>query len=142
MARPTPEEKLLIDERRRKVTALWLSHVTQEEIARQIGVSQKTVSVDIKAIREEYKADRTEMIDREAAELDHIERECALRYRQDKAGEWLDRRLKVKDRRAKLLGLDAPAKIDARSEVTGSIRLGWDDGPNDTDESGETAEQP
>lgn len=123
MGRPNGQEKLLIEERRRKVATLWLAHVTQEEIAAQIGVSQKTVSVDISAIKAQYRAERTEIIDRENAELDHMERECALRYQREKAGEWLDRRLKVKERRAKLLGLDAPSKVEASGPGGGPLRV-------------------
>ena len=107
-----------IEERRQKVAALWLAHVSQPAIARQLKCGQATVSRDIKAIRLEYKAERTDIIDREAAELDHIERECAVRYQGDKSGEWLDRRLKVKERRARMLGLDAPTRSRDEIELT------------------------
>lgn len=114
--------------------------MTQEDIARRLEVGQATVSRDITAVKLQYRAERQERIDQDAAILDSIEQECAVRYQREKAGEWIDRRLRVHERRAKLLGLDAPAKIDQRSEVIGSVRLGWDDGPTDTYESEGTEE--
>lgn len=104
------QEVIQVEERRRKVLALYLSCVTQPQIAKQIGVDQATISRDLKACRAELRMEREELIEREAASIDAIERECAVRYQGDKSGEWLDRRIKCMDRRSKLLGLDAPAK--------------------------------
>jgi len=123
MAETRQQKQAIIDERRRKVASLYFAHLTQQEIATQLGVTQQLISLDLKAIRSEYRAERTEILDREAAELDHIERECALRYQRDKAGEWIDRRLKVKERRAKLLGLDAPAKVEASGPGGAPLRV-------------------
>lgn len=119
--RPTPEEKLAIEERRRKVASLWLAHVTQNEIARQLEVSQPTVSLDIKAIRQQYRAERTEILDREAAELDQMERDAALQFAHTKAREWMSERRAIKERRARMLGLDAPAKVEASGPGGGPI---------------------
>src|SRR6185312_3650090 len=49
------KQRLQIDERRLKVSELILKSHSQAEIARQLGVTQATVSNDIKKIREMWK---------------------------------------------------------------------------------------
>ncbi len=123
-ASQTREQKQMeMEERRRKVLALYLSCVTQPQIAKQIGVDQATVSRDLKACRAELRIERDELIEREAATLDAIERECAVRYQGDKSGEWLDRRIKCMDRRSKLLGLDAPTKQQLSGDDGGPVQV-------------------
>jgi hypothetical protein len=111
-----PEQlALAVEDRRREVARLYLARWTQREIARELGVSQTLVCFDIQAIREEYRTERQEMIEREVASLEAVEREVCDRYDEDRNPEWLDKRLKCMERRAKLLGLDAPKKVDATS---------------------------
>lgn len=121
MARGVTPKKMEIDERRRKVAQLYLRRQTQEEIGRVLGVSQDTISLDLKALREKWAAENVENLDqvkvREAAELDEMEAEAAVEFSRRKNWEWFDRRLKVKERRAKLLGLDAPTKTDANVNI-------------------------
>ncbi len=108
-----------IAERRRRVAALYTRRINQEDIARQVGVDQSTVSKDIKAMLKEWRegalSDIADVRARELGELDEIERDCALQFAASKDPGWIDRRLKCKERRSKLLGLDAPE----RKEVTG-----------------------
>lgn len=141
MPRPRGEQ-LAIEARRRKVAELWLAHAPQEEIGREVGVNQATISRDIKAIRDQFRAERDEILDRETAELDHIERECVTRYQQDLTGDWIDRRLKVKERRSKLLGLDAPAKVEQSGPGGGPhlISLNWENAPSDISDADEMPE--
>ena len=110
-------------ERRQNVTALYLRHVDQTTIAQQIGVTQSTVSRDITALTQYWLRVSVEAVEavkaRELAELDDIERECAMQFAVVKDPAWLDRRLKCKERRAKLLGLDAPTKV-APTDVSGT----------------------
>jgi predicted transcriptional regulator len=119
----TTQKTAEIEERRRKVAGLYLSRVKQEDIARQLGVSQPTVSLDIKAILAEYRAERHEQIDREAAELDAMEQQAAAGFTRRKDRQWLETRLKIKDRRAKLLGLDAPTKQEVSGPDGGDVRI-------------------
>lgn len=130
MGQTRGQKTLEMEERRRKVAALYLAHVTQTEIATRLGLSQPTVSRDVEAIRREYRQAREELIDREAAGLDAIERDCVLQYQATKAVEWIRARLETKQRRAKLLGLDAPQKVaptNPEGDGPAEIRVRWDD---------------
>lgn len=119
MARGVNQEEIKIAERRKKVSQLYLRHQTQAEIGRVLGVDQKTISNDLAALREQWKAaglmNTDEVKQREAAELDEMEAEAAVEFGKRKSTEWFVQRLKCKERRAKLLGLDEPA----RQEVSG-----------------------
>ena len=121
MARGVNQEAVKIEERRRKVLQLYLRHQTQAEIGRVLGVDQKTISNDIAAIRAGWKEANTFDFDaikqREAAELDEMEAEAAIEFGRKKSSEWFTNRLKVKERRARLLGLDEPAKVDSNVKV-------------------------
>jgi DNA-binding MarR family transcriptional regulator len=116
-----------VRDRRKKIAALYLNKVDQADIAEKLGISQPTVSRDIKALNEEWRIesikDVKEHISRELAELERMELEAASlfqaakRDKQEKlAVNWIETRLKIKDRRANLLGLNGSQKIDMRSE--------------------------
>ncbi len=47
-----PNGRFAVEERRRSVAALLAQSMTQDEIARELGISQMTVSRDMKALRE------------------------------------------------------------------------------------------
>lgn len=121
MARGVNAEALRIEERRKKVSQLYLRHQPQTEIARVLGVTQATISTDLAALREQWKSaglmNTDEVKQREAVELDEMEAEAAVEFSKRKQYEWMDRRLKIKERRAKLLGLDEPAKVDSTVTV-------------------------
>lgn len=112
-----------VSRRRATVAKLWTRRLTQEEIASAVGVDQSTVSRDIKMLvanwRKEALGDLTAARARELADLDGMEREAAVAASANVSPQALARllevRLRVKERRARLLGLDAPT----RSEVTG-----------------------
>lgn len=114
--RPDHLDEVEILARRQKVASLYLARRNQYEIARLLGVSQPTVCLDLAELKREWKesarSDLAELIDREAAELDEMEAAAALEFSKGKQWEWFDRRLAVKTRRAKLLGLDAPSRTD------------------------------
>lgn len=113
-------------ERRAKVAALFKAHLTIREIAKEVGVGQGTVEHDLMVIREEWKEQyikaAEEWIPLELAELDSMERDCALQFSATKHHMWLLRRLQIKERRAKMLGLDAPSKIDIRGWLAEQMR--------------------
>lgn len=118
-ARPDRVDETAIAERRRSVAALYLAHQTQTAIARRLSVAQSTVSEDLTALKEEWRResldDLSQIIEREAHELDEMERRAAMADAKCKTPEWFDRRLKCKERRARLLGLDQPQKADFTS---------------------------
>ncbi|HEY7311159.1 MAG TPA: hypothetical protein VH643_17485 [Gemmataceae bacterium] len=80
MSRNNPQKKLAILERRKNVAARYLRGQTQWEIARAFEVTQKTISLDLKAIQAEWLAqavlDRGEWTARELARIDEVERQA------------------------------------------------------------------
>lgn len=116
MAGQKSKKQAEIAERRRLVAGLYLRHVHQADIARELGVDQGTVSRDITALKEEWRtqalSDVQDRVRQELAELDHLESLCGERF--DSTGQvgWIAQRLAIKERRAKLLGLDAPKRSD------------------------------
>ncbi len=112
--RPHRLNETAILDRRRQVAALYLARQTQEAIARKLEVSQTTVCDDLATLREEWRqeqqADIAAIIVRELAELSEMEGAAAIQFASTHEPAWILARLKIKDRRARLLGLDAPEK--------------------------------
>jgi hypothetical protein len=75
--RPTPADKLLILQRRKRVAAAYLDGRPQWEIAEREGIAQQTVSDDLKAIRKEWRASALMDFDarqaQELAKIDNLE---------------------------------------------------------------------
>ena len=98
---------------------MLLGHATQEQIATQLNVSRRTVSADIQYLRslwrKELVADPVEIIAHELAELNDMERECVRSFTVTGDAVWIRERRMIKERKAKMLGLDAPV----RQEHTG-----------------------
>ena len=111
-----------VSARRVTVAKLWTRRLTQEEIAAAVGVNQSTISRDVKVLvaawREKALGDVTDARARDLADLDAMEREAAMAASGSVSPQELARllevRLRVKERRSRLLGLDAPQ----RQEVT------------------------
>jgi hypothetical protein len=105
-----------------------LRHIDQTDIAGQLGVDQSTISRDLAALKQEWRVavagEIAERIALELAELDQMERDCALQYSSERTVEWINMRLAIKKRRADLLGLDAPK----RTELTGREGGPWEPG--------------
>lgn len=122
--RPNRLDGATIADRRKKVAALYLRRQPMDAIAQQLDVSRSTVSLDLKALRQQWQEENREDIDavitRELAELSEMERDVALRFHEMKESEWITARLRIKERRARLMGLDQPARIDA---TTGGMTL-------------------
>lgn len=101
--------------RRSRVAMLRLAHLTQAEIAQQVGVSVGTVNADLKIIRDEW-ADRAatafeDWISEELAKMDRLERALLPQALQGQ-GAAAEKVLSIMDRRAKLLGLNKPDKVE------------------------------
>ena len=131
MIEKTPRKDEIII-RREAIAAMRARGLTQRQIRDSllnmkppIEVSIATVNRDLKIIRAEWKQKATESIDEwiasELADLDELEKQAWREKRYDLI-------LKIKDRRAKLLGLDKPM----RTELTGAdgapvkITIRWD----------------
>jgi DNA-binding transcriptional regulator LsrR (DeoR family) len=127
-----------IADRRRKVAAFYLNKYDQQEIANMLGVHQSTISRDIAYLSNKWlestKDDIEKMKCREIAELERMEKDAAAMYINAKNGEkpkdavaWMEQRLKIKDRRARLLGLDQAQKIDLDTQQNIVVNLTMED---------------
>ena len=104
------------EERRDKVMALALGGASVRQIARQVGVNHATVARDIHARLEAAAAECPATPKYRELHRERINQLLAAwwpRAREDHTA--LDRVLRLLEREAKLLGLDAPAK----QEITG-----------------------
>lgn len=110
---------LVIDERRRKVVALRRRGASIADIARTLEVAESTVSNDLTAtltaVRHTFDARETL-----ALELERLDRMQLAVYEDAIKGD--DKKiqtvLKIQERRAKYLGLDAEPERDTNSAVT------------------------
>lgn len=118
-------DEIEITDRRRKVARLLAKKITQVEIAKELGVSQPTISRDVVAIEEEWKREYSEALEliraRELAELRDMERDAAAAFAKTRDPRFLQARLATKTRIAKLVGLDAPERREV--EVVGDDRI-------------------
>lgn len=107
--------------RRKRVASLLLAGVRdQTRIAEQLGTSQPTVSRDIKAIEAEWAQSAVQDIAAaKGHDLERIERLIAALWGDAIKGKWLatDRVLALMQHRAKLLGLEAPERLDLSGKV-------------------------
>jgi hypothetical protein len=117
--------------RRVEVAKLLRASVPVYRIAERLGINHKTATADTNFLldlwaQEQKPEDRHRWRARELAKLDEIEIKVAANARAGHEGA-IDRVLKVMERRAKYLGLDAPTKVDVNAaelqkEVAGLIR--------------------
>jgi predicted transcriptional regulator len=107
--------------RRARVAALLLAGVRdQTRIAEQLGVSQPTISRDIKAIEARWAQEAVQDIAAaKGQDLERIERLIQALWQDAIRGKWLatDRVLNLMQHRAKLLGLEAPKNVNITLEV-------------------------
>jgi orotate phosphoribosyltransferase-like protein len=111
-----------IDDRRQQVAALRRQGRTMAQIARELGVSTATISIDVRAMQVEWqelhRRDHDAWMMTELAKLDALEAAAWEQVAASKGRMFgIDRVLAIMDRRAKLLGLDAPTKIDLTQSV-------------------------
>ena len=139
------QKRLARAERREKVARLALQRVSASEIARLVGVHRSTVDADIQRAREtwleEAKRAVGERVGQDLRVLDHDE--ARLRSRADEIAKRIhdcegdvfspmldalrlriyDRIMKIMERRAKLMGLDAPVRAELSGPDGGPIEL-------------------
>lgn len=123
MAGDKAKKEIEMTERRKLVASLLTRKIDQTDIANTIrkqhpdwDVSQPTISRDIKWLKSQWLEDSKQSVETwkasELAELDDMERDCALQFSTKKSPEWIRVRLSLKERRSKLLGLDAATKSE------------------------------
>ena len=114
--RPRKAEQIELAERRAKAVNLRKSGMQYDAIARELGYYDGRHALkDInRAIREIPRADTEELVALELLRLDAL---LQAMWAQALGGStWhVDRCLAISDRRAKLLGLDQPTKVEVRS---------------------------
>jgi AcrR family transcriptional regulator len=123
MATPQRGKELAIEARRVEVARLTHMGWSTRRIAAEIGVSHGTVATDVDAILTELAAHQTKDAEKiRARELETLaQAEAAVLKVLDRAEaedfemvlKATDRVAKIQERRAKLLGLDAPERLDA-----------------------------
>lgn len=108
-------------ERRAKVAQLLRASVPVYRIAERLGIDPRTATSDVNYLldlwaQEQKPEDRHRWRARELAKLDEIEIQVAANARKGHEGA-VDRVLRIMERRARFLGLDAPAKqeVDLRN---------------------------
>jgi FAD/FMN-containing dehydrogenase len=116
---PTGPRRLAAAERTRQAMALKKAGKTYEEIRRALGISKgaavKAVQRGLAEIKDETSRDAEEHRAIESARLDTAQ---AAIWPQVMQGDLaaIDRFVRLSQRRAALLGLDAPTKVDATVE--------------------------
>lgn len=126
--------------RQTKAIELYLKHYSQSQIADELEAlgfpcDRSTISGYIAAARKEWRESRLndmdEIFERELAELDEMEMEAVklfIRFADHldeddiylsskEASEWIKARLKIKEQRQKLLGLNSPVKMQHSGDV-------------------------
>lgn len=135
---PTP----LVLAKRRQAVELRLRGNSYVDIARELGITAQaayqTVSAALDEARKELREKSKELRELEADRLDILYRKVADAVMPDDSPidpKLIETALKIMERRAKLLGLDAPTKV-AGTGPGGSIPLGHFvlNGPPQTDD--------
>lgn len=133
---PNPREKTVIEKRRATVAQMCLAGASNGDVARHLGVSDATISKDLKVMRNRWRDEQIVAIDlsigQQLAELDWMR----TQVRGDK-----DMKLSVKVRtlldiqqqEAKLLGLYAPTRTEVSAPEPIQIKWLMSDESNDTD---------
>lgn len=105
-------KRIELDQRRRTVAELVLRRVPLSKIADKLGVHKSQITRDVQHLSRQWLAeslaDTKVAKARELAELSEMEYDAALKFSTKHGPEWLHVRLRIKQRRAKMMGLDDP----------------------------------
>lgn len=105
-----------LERRREQVSAMVLAGVTYRQIAAELDVSLATIAGDVSELRdawrERYTADYHEHASIELAKLEAVERRLWRLIAEGRLGA-MQTWIKLSRRRAQLLGLDRPERIEA-----------------------------
>jgi len=120
-----------IELRRKKVAANLIGGMNYRDIAEALDVSVGTVANDVKILfarwQKEQVRDYDELITAEVRRCDRL-LNAVWNEAMDGKLTSIDRALKIMERRARLLGLDAPMRQDVTSGgETLKVVLGWGD---------------
>lgn len=126
------KKKTEINNRRKLVAQYTLNRLDQTEIAEKLGVTQGTISNDLKALNKQWleaaQDDISQIKARELAELDFMELDAAITIQKlkkdgdySKALRYAGHRLDIKRDRAKMLGLYEPEKVELDANMKHDI---------------------
>jgi len=108
-------------ERQVQVSKLMLFHMTREQIARAVGVSRRTITTDVRAIRKAWAAERDGAYEQYKAETIQVLNALqAAMWPAAMAGKGyaVDRCLAIEVQRGRVLGLEAPVRVHSELRVT------------------------
>ena len=130
------QKKFEVEQRRNQVANMYLAGLTLEYIGKQLGVSTVQIHKDVKHIKNAWKQTQLETMDesivKHLAELDYIRQQLRNDYANSKSVSTLKELIRVQEREAKLLGLDAPVKqVTNHSPQRIEIVFGDQDAPTD-----------
>ena len=118
-------------EREKKAFALRMAGATYEQIGAQLGVTTGAAYKMVKRVLERTRRETDELADElRRLEVERLDALTLTLWKQATAGNFgaVDRVLRVMERRARLLGLDAPTKQDVTSGGEAlRVVLGWGD---------------
>lgn len=109
---PNAKRRKEIAQRRKKILAMRLAGATLAEIGEAVGLDKSTVSHDINtALADIPRAEANQLRQQEVHRLDRLQRAV---WTSALSGDLpaMDRVIRIIDRRAKLLGLDAPQQVE------------------------------
>lgn len=113
--------------RRRRVTSILLSGVTnQTAIAEELGVGQATISRDIRFIEAEWRQEAVSNVaEAKGQDLQRLDRLIAGTWDQARKGHLgsIDRVVRLLERRAKMLGYDAPEQLNLGGDLTTKVEI-------------------
>lgn len=116
-------EELKLEQRRREVGRLYRLRYTCREVAAKLGISPATVVRDLEWLRAEWRAERLrntdEIVAEELAKLNELEAGLWQQATFGGKGQTfaVEQVLSIMERRARLLGLDAPTTINVTAEL-------------------------
>lgn len=110
--RPTPADTATITERRKKAFDLRKGGLSLRDIAEHLGVSHETVRNDIETMLEETRVDIADIDAVRRLEIERLDGWLIAANKKIAKGDVnaVHIALKIQERRARYLGLDAPAK--------------------------------
>lgn len=124
--RKTGAKALIAAQRRKDAVELRKAGATFEQIGAQLGITRqaafRTVNVALAKVNAEIIAEADTM---RSLELERLDKLWQTMYKQAVTGNQgaVDRCLKISERRAKLLGMDAPIKQENSGDITIRVEL-------------------
>ena len=128
----TSPRKISYAERRIQALELRKAGATYEQIGKQLGITKQAAYKHVKkALDAMNDTIREQADDVRNIEVERLDKLWFVMYKQALSGNQgaVDRCLKIMDRRAKLLGLDAPEKQETTGETI--LRVVYDEKPHE-----------